>query len=151
MISIKPHHFVDILTMFGEGRTPPKTHPLGHAVYSVTQEILADRDVELHMEFGADDICAPCRQNIDGVCADTIDNSFRPQAPESKLAYNLLLDQRWSQRLGLQQGDRLTARELCVRIRDRAGDICDIYWESPADGTAQRQAKLQQGVAKFLE
>ena len=107
--------------------------------------------MELCLEFGADDICVPCRQNIDGACGDTIDTSYRPQAPSSELAYNLLLDQRWSQRLGVQQGDRLTARDLCVRIRDRAGDISDIYWESPADGTAQRQTKLQQGVAKFLE
>ena len=58
---------------------------------------------------------------------------------------------RIAQRLGVQEGDQLTAREFCLLLRDRAGDITDIYRESPAARTAQRQAKLQRGVAKFLE
>jgi len=85
------------------------------------------------------------------VCDDMIDISFRPQAPDSKREYNLLIDGRWSERLGLKQDDRLTAREFCLRIRDRAGDITDIYREMPADRTAARQAKLEKGIAKFLE
>jgi hypothetical protein len=38
-----------------------------------------------------------------------------------------------------------------LRIRDRAGDISDIYRETPAGRSAERQAKLQRGVAKYLE
>jgi len=151
MISIKPHHFVDIITALGAGRSEASPHPYGHAVHSVTKKIFTDRDVDLRMEFGADDICLPCRHNFNGVCDDTIDTSFRPQAPESKREYNLLIDERWSEQLGLRQNDQLTARELCLRIRDRAGDISDIYREMPADRTAARQAKLQKGIAKFLE
>jgi len=150
MISIKPHHFVDILTAFGAARAAPQPHPYGHAVHSVTKEILANREVDLRMEFGADDICHPCRHNIEGLCDDTIDISFRPQAPTSKREWNLLIDQRWSERLGLRQDDRLTARELCLRIRDCAEDIEDIYREIPRDRNAGRQAKLQSGIAKFL-
>jgi hypothetical protein len=151
LISIKPHHFVDIVTASGEGRTDPQSHPYGHAVHSVTKEILANPHVKLRMEFGADDICLPCCHNIDGLCDDTIDVSFRPLAPETKREYNLLIDHRWAARLGVQHDDVLTARELCLRIRDRAGDISDIYRETPADRTAARQAKLQAGVARFLE
>jgi len=151
MIAIKPHHFVDIVTSFADGATEFEPHPYGHAVHSVSKEILANRDVELRMEFGADDICLPCRHNVDGLCQDTIDTSYRPQAPKSKREYNLLMDQRWSERLGVKQDDQLTARELCMRIRDCAGDITDIYREIPADRTAERQAKLERGVARFLE
>jgi hypothetical protein len=79
MISIKPHHFVDIITAFGDGFGAPAPHPYGHAVHSVTKEILADRDVVLRMEFGADAICHPCCHNLDGKCDDMIDTSFRPQ------------------------------------------------------------------------
>ncbi len=150
-ISIKPHHFVDIVTAFGDGCTDPQPHPYGHAVHSVTKEIVADPDVDLRMEFGADDICRPCCHNIDGLCDDTIDVSFRPQAPESKREYNLLIDQRWAERLGVQQDDILTARDLCLRIRDCVDDLSDIYLEMPVDRTAARQAKLQKGVATFLK
>ncbi len=151
MISIKPHHFVDIITAFGDGIEAPEPHPYGHAVHSVTRQILADRDVALRMEFGADDICQPCRHNVDGQCDDTIDVSFRPQAPPSKREYNLLLDRRWAERLDLEEGQVLSATDLCRRIRDRAGDLRDIYRENPLDRTEERQAKLRKGVARFLE
>lgn len=151
MISIKPHHLVDIVTALGEGCTEFEPHPYGHAVHTVAQEILASRDVTVRMEFGADDICGPCCHNVEGRCDDTIDTSFRPRAPTSKREYNLLIDQRWAQRLGVQEGDQLTARAFCLRIRNRAGDITDIYRETPAARTAKRQAKLERGVATFLK
>lgn len=150
MIAIKPHHFVDIVTACADGRAEFEPHPYGHAVHSVAREILAHRDVMLRIEFGADDICLPCRHNVDGLCDDIIDTSFRPTAPESKREYNLVIDQRWAQRLGLRQDDELTARELCVRIRDKCGDLTEIYREVPPDRTAARQAKLRKGIAVFL-
>jgi hypothetical protein len=150
MIAIKPHHFIDILTIFGAGQTEFQPHPYGHAVHSIAREILASPDIDLCIEFGADEICRPCRHNLGGHCEDTIDTSFRPLAPGSKREYNLLLDQRWSERLGLRPGDQLTAREFCLRLLERMGDITDIYRETPADRTAERQEKLRQGVVKFL-
>ena len=151
MLAIKPHHFVDIVTAIGDGPIEFQPHPYGHALHRVAKTILANRDSELRIELGADDICLPCGHNIDGLCADTIDTSFRPLAPKSKRAYNLLIDQRWSQRLGLQQDDQLTARELCLRIQDCADDIKAIYRETPLARTAKRQAKLQRGIVKFLQ
>lgn len=151
MIAIKPHHFVDILTAFGDSRTEFRPHPYGHAVHRVARELLANPDLNLRIELGADDICLPCRHNDGGRCDDTIDTSFRPQAPTSKAAYNLLIDQRWAERLGLRQDDQLTARELARRIRRAAHNIDDIYRETPVERTTQRLAKLQKGVAWFLE
>lgn len=151
MISIKPHHFIDIITAFGDGRERFEPHPYGHAVHSVAERILAEPDVELRMEMGADDICLPCRHNVDGLCVDMIDVSYRPEAPESKREYNLLIDQRWSKRLGIRQDSRMTARAFCELIRDRAGDISDIYREMPVARTAERRAKLSMGVTKFLQ
>ena len=90
-------------------------HPYGHAVHTVTREILSNRDIALRIELGADEICLPCRHNIQGLCDDTIDISFRPQAPASKREYNLLIDRRWAQRLGVRQNDELTGAS-CVRV-----------------------------------
>ena len=151
VIAIKPHHFVDIVAALGDGCSEFQPHPFGHAVHSVAKEILNNRDIGLRMELGADDICLPCIHNIGGICEDTIDTSFRPQAPQSKRQWNLLIDERWCERLGIGQDDQLTARELCSRIRDCAGDITDIYREIPSERTAQRQAKLLKGIAIFLE
>ena len=149
VIHVKPHHFVDIITGFGAGaRFEP--HPYGHAVHTVAECILGDRDVLLEMELGADDICKPCIHNINGLCDDMIDTSFRPTAPSAKREWNLLIDQRWCERLGIRQGDRLTARQMCERLRDRAGDITDIYREIPVDYTAERARELKEGIGNFL-
>ena len=149
-IAIKPHHFVDIITAFGGGTEDFEPHPYGHAVHTVGRALLDDRDTVLEIELGADAVCEPCRHNVDGVCDDVIDTSFRPAAPKSKREWNLIIDRRWCERLEIRQGDRLTARTLCERIRERAGDITDIYQEIPIERTASRQCDLQRGVRKFL-
>jgi hypothetical protein len=150
VIRIKPHHFVDIVTVIGRGTVEFAPHPYGHAVHLVARWVLSDPGAMLEMELGADDICAPCVHNIDGRCDDTIDTSFRPDAPPAKSEWNLMIDRRWCDRLGLAPGDRLTVRQFCQRLRDRAGDITDIYREIPADRTADRARHLAAGVDPLL-
>jgi len=149
-IRIKPHHFVDILADIGRGQTAWQPHPYGHAVHAVAARILADPNVMLEIELGADDICAPCVHNADGLCDDVIDTSFRPAAPKSKRQWNLLIDRRWCERLGLAQGDRLTARQFAERVRDRMGDIADIYREIPPRRTAARAEAIARGAGRLL-
>jgi hypothetical protein len=148
-IRIKPHHLVDIITSSGRGQAF-EPHAYGHALHTVAARILADPDVTLVMEGGADDICAPCSHNIGGACDDTIDTSFRPTAPPRKQDWNLLLDRRWCERLGLEFGDVLTARHFCQHLRDQAGDLADIYPEMPAAHTADRAKNLHAGIERFL-
>ena len=151
IIHTKPHHFVDIITSFGAGEIIFEPHPYGHAEHLVAERILREREILLEIELGADDICAPCKHNINGACDDTIDTSFRPEAPASKREWNLIIDRRWCERLHLQQGDKLTARELCERLRENTRDITDIYREVPANRTAERARRLKAGIDKFLE
>ncbi len=150
-VRIKPHHFVDIVAALGRGQTTFEPHPYGHNVHAVAARLLEDRDTLLEIELGADDICRPCKHNAGGLCQDTIDTSFRPDAPSSKREYNLLIDERWCERLGLTQGQKLTARELCRLLREGAGDIADIYRENPAERTAKRADDLRRGIERFLE
>ena len=149
-IRIKPHHFIDIVTSIGAGQTVFEPHPYGHAVHSVSDRVWSDRQTMLEMELGADDICAPCVHNANGLCTDTIDTSYRPEAPSSKREWNLIIDRRWCDRLGISEGDRLSAVTFCERLRERAGDLTEIYREIPSEMTAERQRKLEQGIARFL-
>lgn len=149
-IHIKPHHFIDIVTALGSGQRKFQPHPYGHAVHAVAEQVMNNPDAALEMDLGADDICAPCIHNVDGLCDDTIDTSYRPGAPSSKLESNLMVDRRWCARLGLAQGDRLTARKFCRLVRDRAADITDIYREIPRERTAERAENLARGVECFL-
>jgi hypothetical protein len=151
VIRIKPHHFVDIITSFSAENITFEPSPYGHAVHTVAEQIWRARDILVEMELGADDICEPCQHNINGLCTDTIDTSFRPEAPASKREWNLIIDKRWCERLQLQQGDKLTAREVCERLRDNSDDITDIYREIPFECTVERTLKLKVGIRKFLD
>ncbi|MBM4031021.1 MAG: hypothetical protein FJ291_04460 [Planctomycetes bacterium] len=149
-IRIKPHHFIDIVAEIGRGQTAWQPHPYGHAVHTVAARLLADPDAMLEMELGADDICAPCNHNVGGLCDDAIDISFRPAAPSSKREWNLLIDRRWCQRLGLAQGDRLTARQFCERLKALRPDLAAIYPELPPDRVAAKARDVWGGLAHFL-
>ena len=149
-LRIKPHHFVDILCALGRGQTTFEPHAYGHDVHGVAARLLEDRDTLLEIELGADAICRPCKHNVSGLCDDTIDTFCRPDAPSSKREYNLRIDERWCERIGLTQGQRLTAREFCRLLRERAGDISDVYRENPPDRTEKRAEDLRRGIRCFL-
>jgi len=148
-LSVKPHHFIDILADFGN-KDMLNPHEYGHAQHIAAKRIFAGQNVMLSIELGADYICAPCRHNINGICDDIIDTSFRPLAPKSKNEWNLLIDRRWCEDLNLKQGDRLTARQFCRMLRDKISDIPAIYRELPAALIAERQTRIQKGVNLFL-
>jgi hypothetical protein len=150
MINIKPHHFIDIIVAFGEG-VPFEPHPYGHAVHTVARKILKDINSEIKIELGADDICGPCIHNINGLCDDTIDTSFRPLAPKLKREWNLLIDKRWCQCLRLKQGDTLTGTEFCERAEKCLNEIPNIYREIPPERNAQKQSSIKKGLAKLAE
>lgn len=107
---IKPHHLVDVIMSIGAGARTFKPHAYGHAVHTVSEKVLSNPDVRTVMELGADDICEPCIHNVDGLCDDIIDTSFRPEASASKREYNLVIDERWCEKLKLKHDDSLTAR-----------------------------------------
>ncbi len=152
VIRIKPHHVVDILTEYGAGREHWQPSEYGHALHVVAERVLRDGDVMLEMFSGADDICLPCIHNVDGLCDDEIDTSFRPQAPSSKREWNLLIDDRWYERLSLANHDRLTVVAFVRRLQSAVReDINGIYREVPSDGNAERLRKLTAGVAQYLQ
>ncbi|MFC2075830.1 DUF1284 domain-containing protein [candidate division KSB1 bacterium] len=147
IIRIKPHHFLDIIRDLGAGHVW-EPHPYGHAVHTVAQELLARRDGLLELVAGADDICRPCKHNIDGSCADT---TTSPGYEISKERWNRTIDNRWLDRLGLKLGQIISAREFCRLADERMGDLLTIYPEVEVDRTTERGVNLKKGIAVFLE
>ncbi|MEA3226977.1 MAG: hypothetical protein U9Q07_13585, partial [Planctomycetota bacterium] len=156
VIYIKPHHFIDILGTCAAGATTFKPSRMGHAVHIFTPKILADPDILLQIELGIDDICGKCGFIFDGTCVDVINTTNRtrlkPGTPCMKGEYNMLLDCRWCKRLGIKQGDRLTARAFCeLLLRDGLDDITDIYCNVPAERVAKRAKALKESIRKYLK
>ncbi|HNS32084.1 MAG TPA: hypothetical protein PKN36_03810 [bacterium] len=149
-LSIKPHHLVDIIISFGYESIEFKPHPFGHAVHKVAETVFNNPDEKFCIELGADTICSPCKYNVNNRCIDTIDTSYRPLAPRSKNEWNLLLDRRWCEKLGLKQGDVLTARQFGRLVEEKGGDISDIYRELPSEMISKRKQALAKGLKNFL-
>lgn len=158
VILIRPLHFIDVLRDFGAGQTDFEPDPSGNGFHLVAEKLLNDKDVLLEITLDPDDVCGPCKHNVDGVCDEELNRTHRPSAPRMMRDWDLLINQRWCERLQIKQGDRLTARELCERLRDRAGDIETIYreivdssavpdWLSPS----RRAVNLRKGIKKYLE
>ena len=149
-IRIKPHHFIDIITSFAVDKVLLEPHPYGHNVYSVSKKILTDRNVVLEIELHDDDICSPCIHNINGICDDTIDTANRPQAPTLKREWNLLIDNRWCERLKIKHGDKISALKFCELINENTNNILEIYKEVNKEHTVNRELNLRKGLKKYL-
>jgi hypothetical protein len=150
VIRIKPHHFVDIVSDYGLDCHILAPQAYGFALHTVTARVIADPSVFLQMELGADDICKPCCHNNNGCCDDTIDIGDRPTAPTSKMAYNLLVDQRWCQALNLQQDSTLTVTDFCDLLRNPNLDLTSIYPEEPASYIPGKRRAILLGIERLL-
>ena len=62
-ILIKPHHFIDIIKLYGSGidRFVPD-EKMGHDFYKVANEIIENPSVDLKLTIDGDDICKPCKK-----------------------------------------------------------------------------------------
>ena len=149
VIYIKPHHFVDLICSLGAGQVTFHISKKGDANHIFGQKIMSNRYILLEMVLGADDICKPCKYQIGDFCHSTINTSIFPKCPSSVGYWNLVLDLRWCKRLKMKEGDRFSARELCERIRDLAGDITDLYKEYPAERRTKKVINLKKGIKKY--
>ena len=94
MITIKPHHFVDIVTALGDGCCDFQPHPYGHAVHSVAKEILADRDILLCIELGARTFARPAATISTGSATTRLTLHFDHRPRRRNESNNLLIDRR---------------------------------------------------------
>jgi len=143
IIRIKPHHFLDIIKVFGAGGIF-KPHPYGHAVHMVAEKVLKDSNIVLELVLGADDICQPCIHNKDGICVDI---TTTPGVMISKESWNRTIDRRLFERLNLEEGTRISASEFCLVTQEHLGNIYDVWREAPPDQTADREKNLMRGLA----
>ena len=127
--------------------TPSK---IGNALHIIAPRILADPDQALEITLIIDDVCGPCRYNRGGFCHNTMNTERYPNLPCSMGYWDLVLDHRWCKRMGMEEGERITARELARRIRERAGDIRRLYKEFPEDYQERKQRNLTAGIERYL-
>lgn len=149
MIKIKPHHFIDIIKLYGAGINnfvPDKNYQ--HDFYLIANSIIKNHDSVLKLTIDEDDICTPCKYiNSSGICIDTITHL---SCTNSKDEWNKTLDKRILEYLNLSTEKNYTANELCNIIFSNSLKIYDIWKEEELQKKEDRYNLFLIGSKKYL-
>ena len=146
---IKPHHFLDIIKLYGAGLTEFVPDPdYGHDFYKVGNLVLQQKETPLLLTVGGDAICQPCKHFQQGKCVDGLEHHHQYTR---KNDWNRTVDTRLLTRLKLQEEQQLTALQLCQTASEllTPAVIDEIWKEEPADKTILRTQYLQEGFRRY--
>ncbi|GKU24399.1 DUF1284 domain-containing protein [Clostridium folliculivorans] len=149
MIKIKPHHFMDIIKLYGFGIEkfiPDRKY--NHNFYLIANEILKDKNVKIEITIGKDDICMPCKYIKNDICQDFITHI---QYIKSKDEWNKIIDKRILEYAELQVNQILSAYELCNKLYLIKEKINDIWKEECEENNFKRYTNFCLGAQKYLE
>lgn len=150
-ITIKPHHFLDIIKLFGSGldRFVPNTE-YGHDFWKVGNEILENPHILLKLSVDNDAICVPCKFNDGSKCSDTTSVDSEEM---SKDKWNKIIDNRLLEVLNRKNGDMISALEFCILAKEKISreNIFEIWKEKPVEITERRATLLFAGIDKYIK
>ena len=146
-MKIKPHHFIDIIKLYGSGlEVFVPDEKMNHDFYRVANELIRCPQTLLTLTIEADDICQPCYQCINGVCQDMIINTNI-----KKDDYNKFLDQKIIEQLDLRCDCSYQADELCEIIYQHKEIIFDVWQQEEPAKRQQRFDLFVKGAMKYLK
>ena len=147
-ITIKPHHFLDIIKLYGSGidKFVPD-EKMGHDFYKIGNEILQNKKIKLNLTIDKDDICTPCKYCKDGICSDelTIIKGYN-----LKDTYNKDIDKRLIKYYQLDLKKEYTALELCDIYLSQKENIFKVWKEEDDEKTNKRYDLFVKGAKKYL-
>lgn len=146
-IIIKPHHFIDIIKLYGSGLTRfVPDEAMGHDFYRVGNLILEHPELPLCLTVEGDDICKPCRL-YKGRCMDSISHI---SGITEKEVYNHLLDTRILTLFDLTE-PIYTAADLCELLFQKASLIFDVWREEDEEAAKKRHQLFSAGAERYLK
>ncbi len=145
-ITIKPHHFMDIIKLYGSGiEVFVPDEKMRHDFYKIANAVIGNPNLCIHLTIEGDDICLPCKMYT-GTCTDTI--SHIPGI-SSKNDYNKSLDARILEFFQLEKPE-YTALELCQILYQSHEQIFRVWQEEEDQITKKRHRLFLQGAKKYL-
>lgn len=146
-ILIKPHHFMDIIKLYGSGieKFLPD-EKMGHDFYKVANEIISNPTVILKLTIYGDDICKPCKK-YQNQCVDDLTHIT---GYTSKDTYNITLDKRIIDLYHLNN-ENYTAIQFCDILFKNKENIFKVWIEEDDSVTKKRYELFVNGAKKFLK
>lgn len=147
-IFIKPHHFVDIMKLYGTGIDIFVPDPqYQHDFYRIANMIIQNPLQNLILITQCDDICEPCLYCHQQQCLDTLVNMNQFS---SKQLYNQALDHRMIDYLELNEA-KYTVIELCKILLEKNDFIFAVWQEENDLMVVKRHHYFMIGVQKYLK
>ncbi len=147
-LTFKPHHFLDIIKLYGSGLEHFVPAPdFGHDFYRVGNIILDNPNTVIELTIKGDDICIPCKYFDGERCIGESKNNAQYPKKEN---WNRLIDSRLFQKLGLKDGEEIKSLDLVVLAKNKIkeNDISEIWKEKIIP---QRASFLLKGIDKYIE
>lgn len=150
VISIKPHHFLDIIKLYGSGIEIFKPdEEFYHDFYKVANLIVNDKNLKLKLTIQEDDICSPCKFiGINGICKDRISPI---NGIVSKDEWNKVLDKRLIDFYELDLNYIYTSKELAAIFNDKMDKILEVWKEEDAEKLKKRHILCIKGIEKYIK
>lgn len=148
MMIIKPHHFMDIIKLYGAGIehfVPDKA--FDHDFYKVANEIIGNKDIILQLTLYGDDICQPCNRFDGKECTDSLDCI---KGYQDKETYNKELDTRILNILELNTEEKYTVKQLLQKMQKEERLIFLVWQAEAKELTIRRNDLFQKGCKKLL-
>lgn len=147
-ITIKPHHFMDIIKLYGKGiELFVPDEKMGHDFYKVANQIIQDKNTALQLTIYGDDICTPCKSYKDH-CIDLLTSIH---GFTTKNEYNKALDERMIALFHLDKNKTYTAKELCSIYLNNHELIFQVWKEEDSSITIKRHDWFVKGANKYLQ
>ena len=149
MLKLRPHHFMDVIKLYGRGIdvfVPDAAYH--HDFYKVANTLIGHREALVTITLGADDICTPCRfLGNEGACRDGLGHI---PGFASKQAWNDEIDRRICAFSGVDAGATLTAATYCQILYSIHTKIAAIWHEEPSATRQERHRFFCLGAEKYL-
>ena len=148
-ILIKPHHFLDIIKLYGAGLdifVPDEK--MGHDFYKIGNTILKNKNIIINLTIDSDDICKPCKYCFDKKCIDVLNNI---KEYDKKDEYNKALDNRIIKHFNLDLSCDYTALELCEIYLSDPDFIYKTWMEEEDNVTEKRYSLFISGAKKYIK
>lgn len=143
-MKIKPHHFVDIIKLYGTGLEVfvlDATHQ--HDFYRVANTIMHDPNTRIQLTTDADEICQPCLSLVDEQCQDFFSGI-------SKERYNKSLDLRLIKHFEFSLEKEYTALQLCMLLYYQKELIPFCWSDEDSEKLAFRMHFFSTGAKKYI-
>ena len=143
MVTIRIHHFFDIIRDLRTGEKIPADTNYRHSYHSVANILRDSPGIKMKIVIGVDSVCNRCVHNSEGKCDDPLTTK---KGFAMKHDYNWWLDNKILEICNFSEGQIVTPNEVCISAYNYLENIYCIYELDPEENINTRKKDFIDGL-----